>query len=294
MMDWTYLTGPAIGAVIGYFTNYLAVKMLFRPKKEIRIWGHRLPFTPGVIPKGKDRLAKAVGEAVGTRLLTKEDMQKHLLSEEMEEKVTKSLMNHMSESLKTTCIRLGGSEDGFEKMEGKLVQILTDEIMESIRTLPIADIIGSEAKNVIREKTAGTMLQMFLSDELIDSVIQPVSGVVENYIEEKGPVFIETELHKKLSAGFACPFTELAEKMDVDMLLLENGIKKIYRNVASKGIEQVLGSISVSGMIEEKMKAMDVDELENLVMSVMKKELNTIVNLGAIIGFLIGILNIFF
>ena len=38
---------------------------------------------------------------------------------------------------------------------------------------------------------------------------------------------------------------------------------------------------------------MDVMELENMVLSVMKKELNTIVNLGALIGFVIGILNIF-
>ena len=34
-------------------------------------------------------------------------------------------------------------------------------------------------------------------------------------------------------------------------------------------------------------------ELEELVLSVMKKELNAIVNLGALIGFIIGILNIF-
>lgn len=38
---------------------------------------------------------------------------------------------------------------------------------------------------------------------------------------------------------------------------------------------------------------MEVIELENLVLSVMKKELNSIINLGAIIGFIIGILNIF-
>lgn len=294
MMEWKYLTGPLIGAVIGYFTNYLAVKMLFRPKKEIRIWGHRLPFTPGVIPKGKDRLARAVGEAVGTRLLTKEDLQSQLLSEEVEEKVTEGMMKLFSENLKTICIDMSGSEEGFEKAEGKLVRTLTDEIMDSVRSLPIADIIGSEAKKVIQEKTAGTMLKMFLTDELIDSVLQPVSGVVESYIEEKGPVFVETELQKKIDAASECPLLELAEKMDVDRQQLKSAMSRIYQKAVSEGIDKLLGSISVSGMIEEKMKAMDVDELENLVMSVMKKELNTIVNLGAIIGFLIGILNIFF
>ena len=61
-----YLSGPAIGAVIGYFTNYIAVKMLFRPLKEVKIGRFTLPFTPGMIPKRKDALACAVGKAVGS------------------------------------------------------------------------------------------------------------------------------------------------------------------------------------------------------------------------------------
>ena len=51
--------------------------------------------------------------------------------------------------------------------------------------------------------------------------------------------------------------------------------------------------MDISHIIEEKINDMEVDELEDMVMAVMKKELNTIVNLGALIGCLIGILNIF-
>ena len=67
--------GPLIGAVIGYFTNFIAVKMLFRPLHEVKIANFRIPFTPGIIPKGKERLAKALGAAVGGNLLTKEDLE---------------------------------------------------------------------------------------------------------------------------------------------------------------------------------------------------------------------------
>ena len=50
-MDWIQiLAGPVIGAVIGYFTNYIAVKMLFRPLKPIKIKNYTLPFTPGTYP----------------------------------------------------------------------------------------------------------------------------------------------------------------------------------------------------------------------------------------------------
>ena len=68
------LYGPVIGAVIGYCTNYIAVKMLFYPRNEVKVWGHKMPFTPGAIPKGKPRLAKTVGNIVANTLLTEEDI----------------------------------------------------------------------------------------------------------------------------------------------------------------------------------------------------------------------------
>ena len=46
-----YISGPVIGAIIGLVTNYLAVRMLFHPYKPFKIFGVRLPFTPGIIPK---------------------------------------------------------------------------------------------------------------------------------------------------------------------------------------------------------------------------------------------------
>ncbi|MEG0107985.1 MAG: DUF445 family protein, partial [Lachnospiraceae bacterium] len=59
MNELNWIAGPLIGAVIGYCTNYIAVKMLFRPLYPVKIGRFTLPFTPGMIPKGKERLAKA-------------------------------------------------------------------------------------------------------------------------------------------------------------------------------------------------------------------------------------------
>ena len=52
-----YIIPILVGGFIGWFTNYLAIKMLFRPYKEIRVFGIKLPFTPGLIPKEKERIA---------------------------------------------------------------------------------------------------------------------------------------------------------------------------------------------------------------------------------------------
>lgn len=78
-----YLISALVGAVIGYITNWLAIKMLFRPHNEKRIFGIRIPFTPGLIPKEKERIAKSVGETVGEHILTNEIIINSLKNEDI-------------------------------------------------------------------------------------------------------------------------------------------------------------------------------------------------------------------
>ena len=78
------LGGPVIGAIIGAFTNYIAIKMLFRPLKEKRIGRFKVPFTPGVIPKHQEELAGALSKTVYQNFFTNNDIEGIFLSEEME------------------------------------------------------------------------------------------------------------------------------------------------------------------------------------------------------------------
>jgi uncharacterized membrane protein YheB (UPF0754 family) len=72
---WLYLAPPVVGGVIGYFTNDIAIKMLFRPYRAIYIRGRKLPFTPGLIPSNQERLAKRISDTIMGSLLTPEELQ---------------------------------------------------------------------------------------------------------------------------------------------------------------------------------------------------------------------------
>ncbi|MEO1208310.1 MAG: DUF445 family protein [Cyanobacteria bacterium J06638_20] len=72
---WLLLTPPVLGGIIGYFTNDVAIKMLFRPYRPIYLWGRRLPFTPGLIPSNQERLAQRVSNAIMGSLLTPDELQ---------------------------------------------------------------------------------------------------------------------------------------------------------------------------------------------------------------------------
>ena len=69
-----YLIPPLLGALIGYVTNYIAIRMLFRPLRAWKLMGLRVPLTPGIIPAKRGELAAKMGEMVGDHLLTADDV----------------------------------------------------------------------------------------------------------------------------------------------------------------------------------------------------------------------------
>jgi uncharacterized membrane protein YheB (UPF0754 family) len=72
---WLLLSPPLVGGIIGYFTNDIAIKMLFRPYKPIYVGDRQLPFTPGLIPSNQEKLAKRISDTIMGSLLTPEELQ---------------------------------------------------------------------------------------------------------------------------------------------------------------------------------------------------------------------------
>ena len=70
-----YFAPPIAGGIIGYFTNDIAIKMLFRPYRPYYIFRRKLPFTPGLIPANQERLAKRVADTIMGSLLTPSELQ---------------------------------------------------------------------------------------------------------------------------------------------------------------------------------------------------------------------------
>jgi uncharacterized membrane protein YheB (UPF0754 family) len=72
---WLYLAPPVVGTLIGYFTNDVAIKMLFRPYRARYIGKFQIPFTPGLIPRNQERLAKRISDTIMGSLLTPTELQ---------------------------------------------------------------------------------------------------------------------------------------------------------------------------------------------------------------------------
>ena len=73
---WLFVAPPVVGGIIGYFTNDVAIKMLFRPYRALYLGKQRIPFTPGLIPRNQERLAKRISDTIMGSLLTPDELQK--------------------------------------------------------------------------------------------------------------------------------------------------------------------------------------------------------------------------
>ncbi len=292
------IAGPLIGSVIGYFTNFIAVKMLFRPLREVKIGNFRLPFTPGIIPKGKERLAKALGAAVGENLLTREDLEKIFFSDSVKQVVVNALMQTVySEKNRDASLRellsahMGGEAYASEKEN--LENLLCERFQKGIGSLDIVKLINDESKRVIREKIQGTLFERMISDDLIESLTSHVGAHVERYVQENGHDLIFPVVDEQITQLEQKNLQEIMDKAGIRQENLASWMEAVYVKFVQEKASDLVSQFPIQKMVEDKVRQMDVLEIEELVLSVMKQELNAIVNLGAVIGFLIGIVNIF-
>ena len=297
-MNWDiisrFILPPLIGAVIGYFTNMIAVKMLFFPHEAKYIFGRRIPLTPGAIPKGKARLARSAGEIVQNELFTKEDISGKLLTEEVEKPIIDRVMAILGEDIKATGAVMLGSSEKFDAFEKNVVELLTLKIKDAIKRMDIPKTIKQEGTAMIKDQVMeSTLLSLVVSDRLIERIMNRVALSMDEFIEAKGTEMIHEITASRIhDLGDRTPLYVL-ELAGYDRDTVREKITAAYRESVVNAVNSALRRINVAQVVEDKINSMSVEELERGVMQVMKTELNMIVNLGALIGLVIGSINIF-
>lgn len=287
-MDFLHIILPiALCAAIGYGTNYIAIKMLFRPRKEIRIGSCRVPFTPGVIPRNKPRIAAAVGKAVSENLLTREDMTDRLTQAGFKEKLTDSIQDALTEQTAPLSALLPCQE------EELISQVIGGKILDGLKKVDMNALVTEVAQTSFGDLLGNPMIAMFLGGGMLDNICQKLSAGVSSYLEEKGPEIVAPMVKEELDGMLDKPIRENLDDLGIPEEILRNLLETVVGHVLENNIQSVLGSLDVKAVVEDKINDMDVRELEDLVLSVMKNELQAIVNLGAVIGAVIGVINIF-
>ena len=292
------ISGPAVGAVIGYFTNYIAVKMLFRPYKPVKLGKWTLPFTPGVIPRRKNDLARAIGNAIENSLLGASDIRDMLTSPEMCENVAQGVYKALEEflasgaTLSTIADSLAGNGKS-ESLVASFAEKITLRTGEKLGEMNLGATIATLACESVMQRVQNSMLGMFLTPDTVRAFLTPLADGVNNYLATEGLEKIRTFVGEELSVAAHRSLGEMIVIDDAAKQRICEKIAGIYAGFMATNAEKLTSGMKTGRIVEEKISAMDVADFEKLVMSVMKNELSAIVNLGALIGLVIGVINIF-
>ena len=291
-----YILPPLVGAAIGYITNWIAVKMLFRPLYPKYIGKWRLPFTPGIIPRRKDALAKAIGRAVGEELLTKEDIQKAFCGEEKRSALVNGLTDGVMSAAEKNMRTLSANviaEETFEQKRDALAETLTDKAVRALPRLHVGETIAALAGDAVLEKIKGSPLGMFVGEGSVRSVAGGMAERIDGYLEEHGREKLLPIVKQELCSLSETPVEGLLAEMGIERAAVETIVGNICDKALLPAIGAAVSSFDVAAEVEKKIGEMDVKDVEKLCLSVMKRELNAITWLGGLIGLLLGIVNIF-
>ena len=295
-----YLIGPAVGAVIGYFTNDVAIRMLFKPHQAKYFMGIHIPFTPGIIPKEKVRIASSIGKAVSENLMNREVLEKSLLSDEMLEKMNDAIdefvatQRNNNETIEQFASHYLSAEDIAAMRENtstSIVKMIADKLQDS----QLGESIAHMATEHVMEKTRKSVAGRFGADMLLQPIAQLVEGILAKHINEilsnNSQQMVENLVANETQELMNMTMSKLINGHDEQVAQIKKGIFNAYRVIITEHLPRILQDIDISAIIEQRINEMDMDEAEAIIFDVMKKELRAIVWLGALLGSIMGTIN---
>ncbi|WP_449240469.1 DUF445 family protein [Desulfoscipio gibsoniae] len=203
-MNWQQMVLSVLaGAVIGYITNWIAIRMLFRPLYEKRLLGLRVPFTPGVIPRGKGRLAGAIGEAVGGMLLTEEKVVRHLLQPGVEEQMRCYLADGVTKA-RERGIGVGeafGDPGGESQFFLKLTELFSGLAVKLVRgdaSRRVAGQLAREVADYLLDRTVADTIDALNAAGSGDALLDAPEQLPAVLLQQPA---VQQELQRRLSAA---------------------------------------------------------------------------------------------
>lgn len=172
---------PLMGAAIGYATNFVAIRMLFRPLTRKRVLGIPLPLTPGVIPRQRGQLARSIASVVSRELLTPDAIRAHLQRPEFTARLRVQLASLSSDLLAMPVRKLAGAVQGARpQIEQALAALLyrlfgSHGFIYALRGL-VERAVESAGGRTLDEMADDLMLSAFVSGRLVPRLTEPEVG----------------------------------------------------------------------------------------------------------------------
>ena len=298
-MTWLrWIVAPVLGGIIGYITNDLALKMLFRPYEAKYIGRFHIPFTPGLIPSQKGRIAKSLGEVIALNLLDAGTLKREALSDATIEKLRTTLTAWLEKQAADERPLRSRLEERWPAERVDAVELAisdraTDFLMEKLKGANLGRMVADQVVSAIQGKLSHVPMG-FLFENMMEPLRASVANQVERKLAESGPELLRDKLDEEQDKLLSKSASELSANYREKIPMLTDLLLNLYRSLFEDHIETLLKAVKLDEIIERRIESFDARQLETVVFGVMRRELRAIVYLGAFLGFMMGFINLLF
>lgn len=220
--------------------------------------------------------------------MTEQDLIDRCLNPELEQKIIQKLMQRLDQTLESYGIQILKDEQKYHQLVQMTEEKAVDKIMAVINELDLEKILMEQCMEVIDQKIGDNPMLRLMSGSVVAGLSAPLTQQISTFLNGRGKEIIAEKLRLQWEEWEQDSPLELAGQMGFSQDQLEHKLQETYESMVAQVIPLLLDKLNIQGIVEEKIASMSNEELEKLVLTAMKKELSLIVNLGAVIGFVLG------
>jgi uncharacterized membrane protein YheB (UPF0754 family) len=174
--------------VHGYIGAWLAVRMLFRPRKPFKLLGLTL-FPQGMIPRHRDRLAQAIGKAVGEELVSQETIMEELLGKDFLRRKIRSVIDSYTQEIVS---------QNYPSLIEALPSNLRAPVLDAITSLQFK--VAEHIENVLKSEESQATITGFVERRVDEVLSRRVSSVVDDDAFERIVGFLEERIRAAVNS----------------------------------------------------------------------------------------------
>lgn len=263
-----------IGALIGGMTNYLAIKMLFRPYEPVYIGKWRLPFTPGLIPKRREELAAQLGKVVTDYLVTSDSLERKVVDPQFQQQMVSMINRQIDDVVDrklTTIELLQKINPNFElnQVEQEVDQFISKklhQLYEQYKNQSLEDILPHDvAQNIERNlpELSDYVLTQIEGFLLSEEGKQKISDSASKFLQTQGFLgnMVSSYLGEDGLAEKITPAITMFLNSDETKHSVENLIRKEWEKLKGQNLDEIRMNLG-NPAIEDQVSDILLNELD--------------------------------
>ncbi|MFQ3581169.1 MAG: DUF445 family protein [Chloracidobacterium sp.] len=257
----------------GMLGAWLAVRMVFRPRRAWKLFGWRIPFTPGMIPAERSAFLKRFASVIAERVLTVETIADEIMALGIEGEVGAASMRHYAEQ--TT------SDDFLHHLARRIVELLADER----NAAGIGRRLTDGFANVVIEEVGATygLVGRLIAHRLVE--LGMLKRIVTLALEDIAALLSRNEpARAAMVEAITTVGGDIFEPESTPPRLPSPNVTPVTEFVQSLGRR-----LNIELLLRNQLEQLTDQMIEDLIYRAAGRELQMIVRFGALVGLLVGI-----